>query len=125
MDSAYVQRASLSQGPEAARHRVSFTNISSQQRTPGVLMNFHESQVKSTRPMAFDHNMIPRPEEQIAHYLSEERNKVSSVLADDFKNLEGYFGRNTQSTKAEYRTISQQTWGVPLSQVESRATEMF
>jgi len=125
MDSIYVQRASLSSGPEAARHRVSFTNLSSQQQNPGTLGEFHESQVHYVQPMPYTHNDIPRPEERIMDYLSEARNMVSGVYSDDYTGLEEYYNRNVGSTKAEFRTINQQTWNVPMSQVEARATEMF
>ena len=123
MESSYIQKASLSSGAEARRHKYSFTNLSSQQQNPGQLAAFHQSQNSAVQPMPYTHLDIQVPEGVLRANLSESRNNVNEHAKDQRADM--YFREQTRSTKADFRTPSQQMWSVPLSQVEARATELF
>ena len=123
MDSSYVQQASLSSGTESRRHKYTFTNLSSQEMHPGMLAQWYSSQNAAVQPMPYTHDDIAVPEEELRAGLSEIRNNINEMYKKQTADI--FFRENTRTTKADFRTPSQQTWNVPISQTEVRATEMF
>ena len=123
MDSSYVQRASLNSGPAKDKHHVSFTNLSSQERTPGFLSEWYASQNAAVQPMPYTNDDINVPRQELSATMSEGRNNVSLLSKQQTADI--FFRDNIRSTKVDFRTPSQQAWNVPLSQTEVRATEMF
>jgi len=122
MQASYIQRASLATEP-GAKHKVTFTNLSSQEANPGNLLSFFQSQTSATQPMPFAHPDIVVPEQEIQARLSEENTNVSKVSRRD--RLDEFYEQNVYTTKTDMRTPNQQAWNVPLDLTEARATEMF
>lgn len=123
MNSSYIQQVQIENNPDK-KHKVQFTNLSSQQQYPGHLYKWHSEQSRSAQPMPFTHDDIPAPlNRQFQSTLSEHRNNVSQMSREDTREI--FFRDNVKSNHIEFRTPSQRVWNVPFSQTEVRATDMF
>ena len=121
MNPAYVQTASLQ--PPGSQHRVSFTNLSSQQLNPGTLVQFMNAQSASMQPMPFTDGDIQTDRSGVARQDSE-LNNIDHMSRRE--TLGQFYHQNDPNTKdAHYRTPSQRVWNVPEYLLEARATEMF
>lgn len=121
MNPNYVQTASLQS--KSAPHRVSFTNLSSQQLNPGTLVRFFHQQSSARQPMPFTVGDIPTDTSAVARQDSE-RNNVSNMPRQD--TLSRFFHGEDPSTKdAHFATPEQRVWNVPSHLLEARATDMF
>ena len=109
MESSFVQTASLNE--PGSKQQVTFTNLSSQQMTPGILASFHQKQDASMQPMPFSFDSFPQgyTEMQAKHAESD---VISAKSRMD--TIQTYFQRNTPSTRnAVYRSPAQRAWNVP------------
>lgn len=121
MNPQYVQTASLQ--PPGSQHQVSFTNLSSQQLTPGNLAGFFNQQSKSMQPMPFSVADIQTDRSGVAQQLSE-RNNIDYMSRE--ATLPSFFAENNPKTMdAHYATPSMRVWHVPEHLYEARATDMF
>lgn len=121
MNPQYVQTASLQ--PPGAQHQVSFTNLSSQQLTPGNLVGFFNAQDRSRQPMPFTDADIQTDRSGVAQKLSEANNIDQMSQA---ATLPEFFAMNNPgTTDAHFMTPEQRVWHVPRHLLEARATEMF
>lgn len=117
----YIQTASLQ--PPGAQHRISFTNLSSQQLNPGSLVQFLNSQSASMQPMPYTDSDIETDQSPVARQLNE-MNNVSSLPRRS--TLSDYFHTNDPDTKdVNYGTPSLHVWDVPPHLWQARATDMF
>lgn len=123
MNSQYVQTASLN--TKGSKNNVSFYNMSSQQQSPGYLVQWFEAQNSAMQPMPFTNSQIPIPENtRFGDWLSEEATNVSSM--NKTETLSTFFTENTRSGRAmDVRQQSQRLWGVPEHLAEARANDMF
>jgi hypothetical protein len=123
MNSAYIQTASLASGPKP-QHRVMFTNLSSQQQTPGALVPWFQTQGHTMQPMPFNHDQVAAAHQApFGEWMRGAATNVSDM--DKNETLGAYFGEQTRSTKSDFLTPTQRVWGVPFSSTELRATDMF
>jgi hypothetical protein len=118
---SYIQVASLQ--PPGSQHRVSFTNLSSQQLNPGTLVQFMNAQSASMQPMPFTDGDIRTDRSGVARQDSE-LNNISHMSRR--ATLDQFYHMNDPNTKdAHFRTPAQRTWDVPEYLLEARATDMF
>lgn len=121
MNPQYVQTASLQ--PPGSQHQVSFTNLSSQQLTPGNLVGFFNAQSRSMQPMPFTDADIQTDRSGVAQQLSM-RNNIDQMSRE--ASLPSFFAHNNpKTTDAHYETPSMRVWNVPRHLYEARATDMF
>lgn len=120
MNPQYVQTASLQ--PPGSQHQVSFTNLSSQQLTPGNLIGFFNAQSKSMQPMPFSDADIQTDRSGVAQQLSE-RNNIDQMSRRP--TLDQFFAANNIEMDAHFETPEQRVWNVPEHLWEARATDMF
>lgn len=117
----FVQSASLQ--PPGSQHRVSFTNLSSQQLNPGTLVQFMNAQGASMQPMPFTDGDIQTDRSGVARQDSELNNVSNLPRAPELSEFYRY--NDPDSKDAHFRTPSQRVWNVPVHLLEARATEMF
>jgi hypothetical protein len=121
MNPEYVQTASLN--PPGSQHKVSFTNLSSQQLNPGKLVDFFVTNDSNMQPMPFSQGDIRTDRSGVAHQLSE-WNNINNMPREN--TLPTFFHSETPYTKdTYYRTPEQKMWGVKDHLLQARATELW
>ena len=123
MNSQYVQTASIN-SDKSKGGNILFTNLSSQQQNPGTLNQWFTEQNHAMRPMPFTNEEIPQQEPRLFGEWFD-ANRTEMTLANKVESIDRYFDANVRSTKQDFNTPSQRAWGVPMSQVELRETDMF
>lgn len=119
MEPSFVQTISQRNVPPFNLKQQTFTNVSSQQASPGMLEQyFRDASQMGYMPMTGE--SINGSGQPIARMINEQTN-VSS-LSRVSKEAQ-YHGDAVTSKRVGFRTGSMRAWGVPLDKVEMRATE--
>ena len=124
MDAQYIQTASLNSDKTGSR--ILFTNLSSQQQATGTLPTWFAAQNSAMQPMPFTHDEITPPSyvpNPIAN--SFETDSTNLTMADKSETMGPYFDVQARSVQTVYSTPSQRAWGVPDSQLELRASDIY
>lgn len=115
----FVQEVSEQRIPQYGYVQRQFTNLSSQQATPGLLPSFFQQQTNML-PMPFGVEDLNVPNNPIVEQISE-RNNVSNLPRAE--TLTADFDMAAQSKERRFRTGNMRAWGVPLGMTELRATD--
>ena len=116
----YIQTASMQ--PPGSQHNISFTNLSSQQQTPGSLVAFFQAQDQAMQPMPFTHSDLDVDHGPVARMYNEKFNVSTKPKTDT---LTEFFHYQDMEKNAHYRTNEQRRFNVPDYLLEARADEMF
>jgi hypothetical protein len=115
MNPYFVQARSFA--GDAHGRPVLFTNLSSQQMTPGTLADFFARQDASRMP--FESNEIERADQQCQgylHLLSEDANVGNLPRVD--RSHEFFSYHNPRTRRVSFRTSGQRAWNVPVQLLE-------
>jgi hypothetical protein len=126
MNAQYIQQASLNSAPGQINggNRVLFTNLSSQQQTPGNLNAWFADQNHSMQPMPFvQEEIVQEDPQRFGEWF--EVNPTNLSTANKTETMGLYFDMNVRTKKIDFPTPSQRIWAVPISQFEMRETDMF
>lgn len=119
MDPSFVQTVSQRNVPPFNLKQLTFTNVSSQQANPGMLTHlFQESSKLGYMPATGE--TIDGDGKPMAKMINERTNV--SFLPRVSQEVQ-YHGAAATSKRVGFRTGSMRAWGVPLENVEMRATE--
>jgi hypothetical protein len=121
MNPSYVQTASQTTNPQNGYTHTNFTNLSSQQISPGLIEGFFQSN-NPAEPMPFGMEDLKVRDKPIMKQISEDNNVSNLPKAEG---MPSYFNRNTSTRLHRFRTQSMKAWGVPLGLTELRATDMM
>lgn len=119
MDPSFVQTVSQRNVPPFNLKQLTFTNVSSQQANPGMLTHIFQDAGKLGY-MPNTGNSLDGDGRPIVKMINEKTNV--SFLPRVSQEVQ-YHGVNTTSKRVGFRTGSMRAWGVPLENVEMRATE--
>lgn len=119
MEPSFVQTISQRNVPPFNLKQQTFTNVSSQQASPGMLVHYFRD-AGQLGYMPATGERLDGSGQPLTRMINEQTN-VSS-LPRVSKEVQ-YHGAAVTSKRVGFRTGSMRAWGVPLDKVEMRATE--